>query len=65
MNREDHVMSANPKKPFLLFGRFAVPLLFWVIIGPIAAVLSWFFMKKRANKNNPNMTIRPNLLHRS
>jgi hypothetical protein len=43
-------MPENTQKPFLLFGRFAVPLLFWVIIGPIAAVISWLLMKKRANR---------------
>lgn len=28
-------------------GRFAVPMLVWIIIGPIAALLSWLLLKKR------------------
>jgi hypothetical protein len=47
-------MSTNPKKPFLLFGRFAVPLLVWVVIGPIAALVSWLLLKKRANRVTPS-----------
>jgi hypothetical protein len=58
-------MSNKTQKPYLLFGRFAVPLLVWLIIGPIAAVLSWFLLKKRSARNNPNVTIHPNYLHRS
>jgi hypothetical protein len=43
-------MSEKPQK-FLLFGRFAVPLLFWVIIGPIGAVLSWVLLRKKGTRN--------------
>jgi hypothetical protein len=57
-------MSEKPQKPFLLFGRFAIPLLFWVIIGPIAAVISWMLMKKRANRNSPAGSMRLNVPRR-
>ena len=58
-------MSENPKKPFLLFGRFAVPLLVWLIIGPIAAVISWLLLKNRGNPKHPNQPIRPKILRHS
>jgi hypothetical protein len=40
-------MSIKPQGPHI--GRFAVPLLFWVIIGPIAALLAWLLMKKKSS----------------
>jgi hypothetical protein len=27
-------------------------LLFWIIIGPIAAVISWLLMRKRTTRNS-------------
>ncbi len=58
-------MSENPKKPFLLFGRFAVPLLVWLIIGPIAAVISWVLLKKKDNPKNLDKSVRPKILRHS
>ena len=61
---EGCTMSENPKKPFLLFGRFAVPLLVWLVIGPIAAVISWVLLRKRATRNNPAAPAHLNILRR-
>jgi hypothetical protein len=58
-------MSENPKKPFLLFGRFAVPLLVWLIIGPIAAVITWVLLKNKGNPKHPNQPFRPKILRHS
>jgi len=58
-------MSENPKKPFLLFGRFAVPLLVWLIIGPIAAVISWVLLKNKGNPKKINQPIHPRILRHS
>ena len=58
-------MSENPKKPFLLFGRFAVPLLVWLIIGPIAAVVTWVVLKNKDKPKHLNQSIRPKILRHS
>jgi hypothetical protein len=58
-------MSANPKQPFLLFGRFAIPLFVWLIIGPIAAIISWLLLKNRDNLKHPKQSVRPNFLQHS
>ncbi len=49
------------QKTIPLFGRFAVPLLVWLIIGPIAALVSWLLLRKRTNQDKPSASIRLNL----
>ena len=57
-------MREKPQK-VLLFGRFAVPLLFWVLIGPIAAVISWVLLKNKDKPKNLNKSIHPKILRHS
>jgi hypothetical protein len=55
-------MATNPKRPFLLFGRFAIPLFVWLIIGPIAAIISWLLLKSKDKPKQPKQSIRPSIL---
>jgi hypothetical protein len=58
-----HVYKSQ--KTISLFGRFVVPLLIWLIIGPIAAVISWILLKNKGNPKKLTPSIRPNILPRS